>query len=49
MSSYKTTYRFNTNILKDLADKVLKKEALSVIQRVKELKKLYKKLKRNLE
>jgi hypothetical protein len=49
MLPYKATYGFNTNILKDLADEVLKKETLSAIQRVKELEKFYEKLKRNLE
>jgi hypothetical protein len=45
MSFYKITYGFDANILKNLADKVLKREILSVIQRVKELEKFYKKLK----
>jgi hypothetical protein len=49
MSPYKATYRFDANIPKDLADKILKKKALSVTQRVKELKKFHEKLKRNLE
>jgi hypothetical protein len=49
MLPYKATYKFDANILEDLADEILKKEILSVIQRVKELEKFYEKLKRNLE
>jgi hypothetical protein len=49
MLLYKATYGFDTNIPGNLADKVLKKEILSVTQRVKELEKLYEELKQNLE
>jgi ppGpp synthetase/RelA/SpoT-type nucleotidyltranferase len=45
MLPYKVTYGFNANISENLANKVLKKEILSVTQRVKELEKLYEKLK----
>jgi hypothetical protein len=49
MLFYKVTYGFDANIPGDLADEVLKREVLLAIQRVKELEKLYEKLKRNLE
>jgi hypothetical protein len=49
MSSYKTIYRFDANILGNLANEILKREILSITQRVKKLEKFHEELKRNLE